>query len=120
MNKELSLDDLNELAKSVEAGIKLVKTHKNFWDGKETDAQRRRRLLDDEDSFRLMIADFCLITFIRLVKMENGKPVVLMTYPIIEWRLATTMVELLAKEYVLCQKFLKGVNFSDDADDDAI
>ena len=109
MNKEISHKELHEFAKSVEAGINLIRSHKNFWDGKETDEQRRDRLSKDEDSFRLMIVDLCLITFVRLVKMENGVPVVLLTYPIVEWRLATTMVELLSKEYELCQEFFNEV-----------
>lgn len=114
MNKELSHKELHTLVKSVETGINLVRTHKNFWDGKETDEQRRDRLSEDEDSFRLMIVDLCFVTFVRLVKMENGKPVVLMTYPVVEWRLATTLVELLAKEYELCQEFLRELNSSSD------
>lgn len=109
MREELNTNDLHTLAKSVEAGIKLVRSHKNFWDGKETDKQRRLRMTEDEDSFRLMIVDLCLATFVRLVKMEDGKPVVLMTYPIVEWRLATTLVELLSKEFECCQEFLSDV-----------
>lgn len=109
MNKELSHNELHALSKSVEAGINLIRSHKNFWDGKETDEQRRDRISKDEDSFRLMIVDLCLITFVRLVKMENGVPVVLLTYPIVEWRLATTMVELLSKELEACQEFLSSV-----------
>lgn len=109
MSEELNPNDLRALAKNVEAGIRLVRSHKNFWDGKETNEQRRLRMTEDEDSFRLMIVDLCLVTFVRIVKMEDEKPVVLMTYPIVEWRLATTLVELLSKEFEVCQEFLSSV-----------
>lgn len=109
MSEELNPNDLHALAKSVEEGIRLVRSHKNFWDGKETNEQRRLRMTKDEDSFRLMIDDRCLMTFVRIVKMEDEKPIVFMTYPIVEWHLATTLVELLSKEFEACQEFLSRV-----------
>lgn len=113
MNNDLGPEELKTLADNVEAGIKLVKSHKNFWDGKETDEQRRLRLSEDEDSFRLIIEDLCLITFVHLVKMADGKPIKLMTYPIVEACLPTTLVELLSYEFETCQDFLRGVEYHD-------